>query len=543
MSKLLIDFGSALRLQLTESNEPQGRFLVARGEFGRADIPTQNRRMYPRKLWEREIQKIYESLAAGKVMGELDHPADGKTSLKRVSHLMTGLRMTDDGVILGEAKILLNEHGNQLRSILEAGGAVGVSSRGMGSTAMGEGGMEVVQEDYAYMTHDFVADPAVLTSYPKFTTEVRWIEPESVLKENEKKEKDAQMEDKTAKAVELKSESNEVPEIQKPEEVKAPEAAVEEPKKEEAPAVTETPAAEANAEANVKEEAAPAAANLEEEKQKLRESIKAELLADPTFAAAHIALEDIKKVLIPIVAASPAELDESLKVRDTQIAQLQEENKGLVSKIDEIGLVANRLAATLHYERSLAKLGEDREEVLSYVSAKKFENVDQVEAALTEAKKKVAAGKAKKKQAEMDRKRIEARMESRIKAAEDRTHKLEQALRESVETSKSLGMRLYVEECIRDNPNAAKIRKLCEGKTERNEIDSIVKRFAVAPVVNEDYNLMRRRFERVKTTNLVEDQVKKTGTEKRRSTGVEGVIGEIADLTPGATQDQIEALM
>src|SRR6185295_12431731 len=108
MKKLLVDLGSSLKLQLTESYQ-DGKHLIARGEFGRADVPTQNKRVYPRSVWDREIRRINEAMRAGKVLGELDHPQDGKTSLKRVSHLMCGLYMTDDGQIIGEAKILNNE--------------------------------------------------------------------------------------------------------------------------------------------------------------------------------------------------------------------------------------------------------------------------------------------------------------------------------------------------------------------------------------------------------------------------------------------------
>ena len=184
MKKVLIDMAGTIRLQLSESKD--GGKLVARGEFGRADVATQNGRLYPRKLWEREISRIQKAIAEGKVMGQLEHPTDGKTALSRVSHIITGLEIHDDGRIIGEARILDNEHGRQLRSILEGGGSVGISSRGMGSTAMESTG-EVVQDDYQYMTHDFVADPAVITSYPKFVSEVRWVEPENVMSESSPK--------------------------------------------------------------------------------------------------------------------------------------------------------------------------------------------------------------------------------------------------------------------------------------------------------------------------------------------------------------------
>lgn len=165
MKKLLVDGGfTPIKMKLTESKG--GDYFT--GEFGKADVPTENRRIYPKRIWEREIKRIQPALAEGKVLAELDHPADGKTSLKRVSHVVKKLWMEPDGRIMGEATICDNEHGKQLKSILKAGGAVGVSSRGMGSTQTNEDGMDVVGEDFEYITHDCVADPAVVTSYPTY---------------------------------------------------------------------------------------------------------------------------------------------------------------------------------------------------------------------------------------------------------------------------------------------------------------------------------------------------------------------------------------
>lgn len=168
VKKLLIDYQGVIKQSLIESKEG---FMMMRGEFGKADVPTENKRTYPRKIWEREIKKIQPAISQGKVFGHLDHPESGKSSLHEVSHIITKLEMDQDGRILGEARILKNRHGDQLKSILEAGGAVGVSSRGLGSTMMGEDGNEIVGEDFEYFTHDLVLDPAVKTSYPKFTVE------------------------------------------------------------------------------------------------------------------------------------------------------------------------------------------------------------------------------------------------------------------------------------------------------------------------------------------------------------------------------------
>lgn len=152
--------------------EGTGGKTVARGEFGRVDVPTDNGRIYPRKLMEREIKRLSESLKSRRVVGEMDHPSDGKTSLKRVSHVITKLEITEDGIVMGEAEILNTYDGKNLKALIEGGVQVGVSSRGFGTTApVGTSEAEEVQEDFVLKTYDFVAEPAMKSAVPGIYTE------------------------------------------------------------------------------------------------------------------------------------------------------------------------------------------------------------------------------------------------------------------------------------------------------------------------------------------------------------------------------------
>lgn len=165
--ELLIDTVS-MRLMLEESADGTNK-LVAKGEFARGEVPTANKRIYPTKLWLREVSRLKESMKARKVYGELDHPEDGKTKLGRSSHIISDMVVTEDGIVIGKAEIMETDAGKNLKAILDAGGAVGISSRGFGSVKMHEDGMHnVVQEDYKLLTFDFVADPAQETAYPAF---------------------------------------------------------------------------------------------------------------------------------------------------------------------------------------------------------------------------------------------------------------------------------------------------------------------------------------------------------------------------------------
>ena len=173
MPNLLIE-SNPVNLTLTEAVGADGvKKLFARGEFGRVGVATQNGRIYREELMTREIDRLSEDLSNRRVLGELDHPTDGKTSLKRVSHLITNLKIKD-GIIVGECEILNTPEGKTLKALIESKVQIGISSRGYGSTRTStdskvEG--EVVQDDFVLKTWDFVADPAIKTAFPNIFTE------------------------------------------------------------------------------------------------------------------------------------------------------------------------------------------------------------------------------------------------------------------------------------------------------------------------------------------------------------------------------------
>ena len=145
MKSLLID-AMPITLSLVEGDD--GDKVVARGEFARCDVPTQNGRKYSRALYEREVAKLQDAIKRRRMFGELDHPADGKTMLQRVSHIVTKLEVADDGRVIGEAEILDTPTGKTLKAILAAGAEAGVSSRGFGSTKSLKDGTTEVGDDF-----------------------------------------------------------------------------------------------------------------------------------------------------------------------------------------------------------------------------------------------------------------------------------------------------------------------------------------------------------------------------------------------------------
>ena len=145
--------------------------MVIRGEFGRVDKPTQNGRRYSRSLMQREFERLQPQIEARGCYGELDHPSDGKTKFARVSHLITKLKIEDDGRIIGEAELLDTPAGRIMKTIAKARGSMGVSSRGFGSTTSRQDGTQDVEEDFRLKTFDAVVDPACATARPGVYTE------------------------------------------------------------------------------------------------------------------------------------------------------------------------------------------------------------------------------------------------------------------------------------------------------------------------------------------------------------------------------------
>jgi hypothetical protein len=262
-------------------------------------------------------------------------------------------------------------------------------------------------------------------------------------------------------------------------------------------------------------------------------------------------MEEIKKLLMPFIL--PEETDTLLSAERTKVESLTKKVAELTESVEKLGATCNRLGVALYFEKNMKRMPEtDQAEVTAIVGdLKKYEDVRTLEKAVMEAKKVIGARRleesAKRKQMEAVEAKLKALEEAKqaeLSALEERNKKLEAQLKESLDQAKALGIRVYLEERVKDHPNAATIRKLCEGKATKEEVDAIVKRHSVMPVTSEDYNSVRRRFDKFKNTQLVESHVKETAPAvTKRAVVKEGVEGEMADLFPGISLDQVKSLM
>jgi ABC-type phosphate transport system ATPase subunit len=122
-----------------------------------------NERIYPVDEIERAVKTLNEQLNTGhSVLGEVDHPDDLKVNLDRVSHMITEMWM-DGPNGFGKLKILPTPMGQLVKTMLESGVKLGVSSRGSGNVNEANGHVS----DFEIVTVDVVAQPSAPNAYPK----------------------------------------------------------------------------------------------------------------------------------------------------------------------------------------------------------------------------------------------------------------------------------------------------------------------------------------------------------------------------------------
>jgi hypothetical protein len=149
-------------VEAKESADGKGRDIYMSGIMMQGGIPNQNGRNYPINEIAKATKSIKERLDKGySVLGEADHPDDLQVNLDRVSHMITDVYM-DGSNGMGKMKILPTPMGNIVKTLLESGVKLGVSTRGSGNVA--ESG-EV--KDFEIVTVDIVANPSAPDAYPK----------------------------------------------------------------------------------------------------------------------------------------------------------------------------------------------------------------------------------------------------------------------------------------------------------------------------------------------------------------------------------------
>jgi hypothetical protein len=150
---------------ITEQNEDGNKNYKIKGIFMQADIKNKNGRVYPMEILQKEVNRYNkEFINEKRAYGELGHPEGPTVNLERASHMITAL-YPDGKNFIGEAKILSTPMGEIVKTLMDEGAKLGVSSRGMGSLEEKDGKSYVRNDFYLATAADIVSDPSAPSAF------------------------------------------------------------------------------------------------------------------------------------------------------------------------------------------------------------------------------------------------------------------------------------------------------------------------------------------------------------------------------------------
>lgn len=148
-------------VQLIIEGEGAEKKHYLKGLFLEFDAQNRNGRIYRSEFHDPAVKTWMETkMKEARGWGELDHPEGASINLKNVSHRI--VEMWKDGTNWMGKSMLCNTPAGQIaKGLLESGGNLGSSSRGVGSVKEITEGLLEVQRDYRIVTpSDIVSDPS-----------------------------------------------------------------------------------------------------------------------------------------------------------------------------------------------------------------------------------------------------------------------------------------------------------------------------------------------------------------------------------------------
>lgn len=159
MGSLMFDADAQLKVECEEGiNEATGQSekkYKIKGIFSTIAEKNRNGRVYPRNLWESNVADYQNEIKTGSIntLMEYEHPArtavDPMKAVSKIEKLWI-----EGNHVMGEAVLLNNPQANQLKSLIDNGVKISVSSRGVGSVKNG------IVESFKLITYDIVPNPS-----------------------------------------------------------------------------------------------------------------------------------------------------------------------------------------------------------------------------------------------------------------------------------------------------------------------------------------------------------------------------------------------
>jgi hypothetical protein len=159
-----LNFNQAkIKILAEDAPDGTGKTLYMEGICIQGGVRNANERVYPVNEIAKAVDSVNKQVVEGySVLGEVDHPEDLKINLDRVSHTIEKMWM-DGPCGYGKLRVLPTPMGQLVKTMLDSGVKLGVSSRGSGNVNDGNGHVS----DFEIVTVDVVAQPSAPNAYPK----------------------------------------------------------------------------------------------------------------------------------------------------------------------------------------------------------------------------------------------------------------------------------------------------------------------------------------------------------------------------------------
>ena len=141
--------------ELNESTGKTEKKYKIKGIFSTIGEKNRNGRIYPPEIWKSQVEEYQKEIEKGtnNCLMEFEHPARSKVDIMEAVARITKLSI-DKNHVMGEAVLLDNPKANQLKSLIDNGVKLSVSSRGAGSV------VDSIVRNFHLITYDIVSEPS-----------------------------------------------------------------------------------------------------------------------------------------------------------------------------------------------------------------------------------------------------------------------------------------------------------------------------------------------------------------------------------------------
>lgn len=182
--KLIREYIEQVEPQVLTEDATGARAYYITGPFLQAEQKNRNGRIYPLQILQRECARYTKELIEdNRALGELGHPDSPTINLDRVSHRIVSL--TQEGRdFVGKAKILDTPNGRIVKTLIDDGVKLGVSTRGLGTLRSTTHGNVVGEDFYLATAGDIVHDPSAPNAFVQGIMEGKeWVWQNGILTE------------------------------------------------------------------------------------------------------------------------------------------------------------------------------------------------------------------------------------------------------------------------------------------------------------------------------------------------------------------------